>query len=339
MDRNSDFDPARVAPPALLPPRLVGQPDQFAKRTFAQETAPLTHGVVTWKDPPEISLTHIQGDGGFLVRRSGHLPRLDPPWSYVRGHDEIQLEIKMAGDHLGLGAIERILLRRQAWQVERVEDLEAPFTGQGPIWTIAPRVPEVLRDVWKVRRSARGCYHVEPFVFPFLWVAANELPLREDLVPFLVARSGRALDDFGRWVATRRPAEWVLDMVQYTAMSTSARAQVINSVETDDPEVIARQRHLVKLLFAKHPELQQELTEELRAVERKEGRKEGRRKGRLAEARAILRRLLARRGFELSADDEARIDACTTLATLEHWIDEAVVVSSAAEALGLPRQA
>ena len=141
-------------------------------------------------------------------------------------------------------------------------------------------------------------------------------------------------DEFGRWVATRRPAEWVLDMVQYTAMSTSARAQVIKSVETDDPEVAARQIHLVQLLFAKHPELQQKVTANLR----KEVRKAEHRKGRLAEARAILRRVLARRGLELSADDETRIDACTTLATLEHWIDEAVVASSAAEALGPPRQ-
>jgi hypothetical protein len=40
-------------------------------------------------------------------------------------------------------------------------------------------------------------------------------------------------------------------MVRYAAMSMSARAQVINSVETDEPEVLARQRHLVELLFAK----------------------------------------------------------------------------------------
>jgi hypothetical protein len=76
---------------------------------------------------------------------------------------------------LDLGAVERILLRRQARQVERVEDPEAPFSGQGPIWTVAPHVPEVLREVWKVRRSARGCYDVGPFVFPFVWIAANEL--------------------------------------------------------------------------------------------------------------------------------------------------------------------
>jgi hypothetical protein len=317
----------------------VGQPDQFAKRTFAEETASLTCGAVLWKDPPEVSLTHIQADGRLLVQRSERLPRLDPPWGYVRGHDEIQLEIKMAGDHLDLGAVERILLRRQARQVERVEDPEAPFAGQSPVWTVAPHVPAILRDVWKVRRIARGCYQVGRFVFPFLWIAANELPLREDLVPFLVARSGRALDDFGRWAVTRRPAPWVLDMVQYTSMSTSARAQVIKSVETDEPEVVERQRHLVQLLVAQHPEFHQELDAAQRIAARNEGRKEGHQKGRLVEARAVLRRIFARRGFAISAAEKARIDACTTVATLEHWIEEAVVAPSAAEAMGTSRKA
>jgi hypothetical protein len=245
----------------------------------------------------------------------------------------------MAGEHLGLAAIERILLRRQARQVERVEDPDAPFAGQGPIWTVAPIVSEVLRKVWKVRRTAPGCYQIGPSVFPFVWIAANELPLREDLVPFLVARSGRALDDFGRWVVKRRPAEWVLDMVQYTAMSSSARVQVANSIETDEPEVQARQRHLVQILLAKDPELQQGLAKQWHQEGQKEGRKEGRRKGQLAEARSILRRILARRGLELAADEEARIDACATLATLEHWIEEAIAAPSAAEVLGPPRRA
>ena len=110
---------------------------------------------------------------------------------------------------------------------------------------------------------------------------------------------------------------------------------MIKSVKTDEPEVVERQRHLVQLLIAQHPEFQ----EELDAARRKEDRKDARRKGRLAEARAILRRVLARRGFEIDADEEARIDACLTLATLEHWIDEAVVASSAAEAMGPPRKA
>ena len=79
----------------------------------------------------------------------------------------------------------------------------------------------------------------------------------------------------------------------------------------------------MQLLLAKDPELRQVVNEE----------------GRLAEARANLRRVLACRGLEVSAKDEARIDRCTTRATLEHWIDKAVVAPSAAEALGLRRQA
>jgi hypothetical protein len=188
--------------------------------------------------------------------------------------------------------------------------------------------------VWKVRRAARGCYWVQSVVFPFLWIAANELPLRDDLVPFLVARSGRALDEFARWVAKRRPAQWVLDMVQYTAMSTSARAQVLHEVKSDDPAVVARQRHMVQILVRQHPEFQDVLSEEVR----KKVRVEERKKARVLEVRAMLRRVLARRGISLSADDEARIDACTSLAKLEHWLEEAAVASSAAEALGRLRR-
>jgi hypothetical protein len=117
-------------------------------------------------------------------------------------------------------------------------------------------------------------------------------------------------------------------------MSTSARVQVAKSVESDDPAVVARQRHLVQLLVRQHPEFQDVLTEEVREKVREEERT----KMRLRQARAYLRRVLARRGLVPSADDDARIDACTTLATLEQWLDEAVVASSVAEALGRPRQ-
>jgi hypothetical protein len=117
-------------------------------------------------------------------------------------------------------------------------------------------------------------------------------------------------------------------------MSTSTRAQVLHDVKSDDPAVVARQRHMVQILVRQHPEFQDVVTEEVR----KEVREEERTKMRLHQARAMLRRVLARRGLVPSADDEARIDACTSLAALEHWHDEAVVASSVAEALGRPRQ-
>jgi hypothetical protein len=55
--------------------------------------------------------------------------------------------------------------------------------------------------------------------------------------------------------------------------------------------------------------------------------------GRLTEARAALRRVLARRQITLGKDDDARIDACGNLATLERWLDQAVTSTSASEAL------
>lgn len=75
------------------------------------------------------------------------------------------------------------------------------------------------------------------------------------------------------------------------------------------------------------------LRSEGRAEGRSEGRSEGRDEGRLTEARSAVRRVLRRRGLPLRAEDEARIEACADVATLEGWLDEAVVASSAAEAL------
>jgi hypothetical protein len=54
---------------------------------------------------------------------------------------------------------------------------------------------------------------------------------------------------------------------------------------------------------------------------------------RLAEARNAVRRVLARRKLPLSASDEARIDACSKLETLERWLDNAVDAPSTSHAL------
>jgi hypothetical protein len=63
------------------------------------------------------------------------------------------------------------------------------------------------------------------------------------------------------------------------------------------------------------------------------GRKEGRDEGRLTQARAAVRRVLATRKLAPSPADEARIDACTDLVTLERWLDQALTARSPAEAL------
>jgi len=63
------------------------------------------------------------------------------------------------------------------------------------------------------------------------------------------------------------------------------------------------------------------------------GEDRGYERGRLEEERATLRRVLALRKLELKADGEARINACTDLATLQRWLDQAVLAATAEEAL------
>ncbi len=74
--------------------------------------------------------------------------------------------------------------------------------------------------------------------------------------------------------------------------------------------------------------LQREGYESLEAV-----KEEGVDAGRLVEARSALRRVLARRKLQVAPADEARVAACTDLAALERWLDQAVDAASAAEAL------
>ena len=62
-------------------------------------------------------------------------------------------------------------------------------------------------------------------------------------------------------------------------------------------------------------------------------RDEGRDEGRLTQARVALRRVLAVRALAPSPTDEARIDACSDIAMLERWLDQALVAPSAAKAL------
>jgi hypothetical protein len=162
---------------------------------------------------------------------------------------------------------------------------------------------------------------VNPPPFGFLWIAANELPLADELIPFLIARSGRPLDAFVGWVKNRRPIEWLLRVLEYLPMSTAANktseATCYVFPKTDDPVIRARQRMIAEWAVESSPEMRDKLVGE----------------GRMEEARSSLRHVLALRGLALSSEEEARIDACGDLDTLRRWHDQAVVVASAAEAL------
>jgi hypothetical protein len=238
----------------------------LAKQTFAEETEVVTGGAVLWQAAAEIGLTEVRGDGLLLVRDPDRLVSLAWPWPDAREHSEILVEVKMPGDHLDTRALERALLRRQARQVQRVETSEPSFEGQEPLWLVAPSVPERLRQRRDVDRVAAGCYRIGPASFPFLWLAANELPLKEELIPFLVARSGRALVEFACWVTAHRPAGFVLRMLKIIPMSLTVQEEFLKYLAPtpldDDPEIRERSVNLGRLLLKHLPELREELVAE-----------------------------------------------------------------------------
>jgi hypothetical protein len=303
----------------------MGGPDQFAKRSFAEETERVSGGAAVWQDPPEIGLNHVQSDGMLVVRQPERLSQMVAPWCLAAAHDEVQIELKMVGDKLDVPAVERALLRRQARQVQRVEAAareKAPWPKQEPLWLVAPHVPAWLRDDYELTSVARGCYRVGPARFEFLWLAANELPLKDELVTFLIARSGRALDEFVCWVAPQRSKEWVLDMLRYLPMTTDVREDLLKRFGPDEnPVYEARTREVLRVMLETRPEVRQQIVEE------------GVEQGRLTEARAAVRRVLTRRGLALGPEDEARIEACEDTVTLERWHDQAVTAATVAEAL------
>ena len=221
--------------------------------------------------------------------------------------------------------------------MQRVEATPSPWLGEEPLWVVAPRVPAVLSKMRSIERVGRGCYRVGADI-PFLWIAANELPLQEELIPFLIARSGRSMLHFLQWVAPRRPITWVLRMLYYLPMSPNLREELMRCFpQTEDPEMMERQRHLTEVMLEMYPAAGQEITEraEERGVERgiARGVQRGIEEGRVTEARSALRRVLERRGLSVTAQQSAQIEACADLPTLEHWLDEAILAPTAAAAL------
>jgi hypothetical protein len=296
----------------------MGRLEQFAQRTFAEETDRITGGGIGWEDPPEIRLEKVQADGLLVVHRPQELEHLTPPWPEARFDAEVMIELKLTGNHVDRSATERALLRRQARQVQRVEQNPRWFREE-PLWLVAPRLPRWLERTRSPVLIAPGCYWVDPQWHSFLWIAANELPLVDELIPFLLARSGRALDEFGRWVASRRPLDWMMDMLELVPMSAPTMEEMMErwGPALDEPEVEARRQRILQFLLKTSPAARQGLIDE----------------GQLCEARQALRQVLARRQLLLSPAEDARIEGCEDLATVRRWHDQAITAHSTAEAL------
>lgn len=244
----------------------MGDLDQFAKQTFLEETPVVTHGAITGEVPPELGMSEVRLDLVLRVKEeaSEELRRLPAPWSVAREHEEIVVEVKMQGDHLDAVTFQRALLRRQARQVRLTEAAAPAVRAEVPLWIVAPHVPGFLRQFRKVVEIAPGCYEVGPSPFAFVWVAANDLPLHDALIPFLVARTGAALDAFGLWVKTRRSPGWLMHMLESLPMSTTVEEDLLRYLgpRPTDPEVLKRRLRIASYFVSQVPEVRDPIIEQ-----------------------------------------------------------------------------
>ncbi len=309
----------------------MGKPDLLAKRLFATRTEESTHGAASWKEAPEIPLVHVQGDGMLVIRDAVRLCELAAPWCLVPEPVEILVEIKMQGDHVGLIAVGRTLLRRQALEVMRLEERtpgKEPWTGRQTIWLVSAYMPAWAAERYKIERLAPGCYRFLREDFTALWIASNELPLTDELIPFLVSRTGRALREFLDWLAEKKAWPLLTDLLRSLRM---APLDLVPDPHTRNHEDDDNLESLLVLYMNCYPAVKEEITRQSVEEAVKNAVAETKFTTALHEARDSVKRILRVRTLEVRPEDLARIESCTNIDTLHEWHDRAVTAASADE--------
>ena len=207
-------------------------PDQFIKDLFRDETASATGNRVHFEIPPEVATRSLTPDGRLTrAVAAGQLASLPAPLCHLRA--EALADFKMPGDHVGRAALARADLRRSARWVALLEEAQASRTPDAAAqldprdyatWVVAPHWPrwieaDRLRGVLTVEDVGQGCRRIGPHDHDVLWIAANELPLRVELLPFLFVRSGRPLGELLTWAATVKGIDWVASVLQLLPMA------------------------------------------------------------------------------------------------------------------------
>jgi hypothetical protein len=308
----------------------MGKPDLFAKRTLASHAEPLTGGAASWKDPPEIGLEQVQSDGILVIHDPVRLKKLAAPWNLVTDIEEILVEFKMKGDHLDPATISRILLRRQARETQRFEQVkkgQTPWLGRQTMWLVSAYLPKWAEDRYRPEQLEQGCYRWSKEHFTALWIASNELPLCDELVPFLITRTGRSFREFVEWLVEKKSWPLVEHLVTSLLMlSPETRDFLRYDQQGVEISEASRKVQLWLLgLIEEFPALRETVTRSAveSAVETST----------LREARDAVTRILQLRKLVVRSEQVDKIEACSNLDTLHRWRDRAVTAASADEAL------
>lgn len=330
----------------------MGEYDQLAKRILREETGAATLDRVAFEVPREVPVGALAPDGVVRVVRAEGLAELPAPWSRLRV--EATLDVKMPGDHTDRAALARNELRRHARWAKLLEDdrdearrrqTTAPVRDPRgyTAWLVAPVLPRwVRRDAaagfFSLGDAGEGCWRLGIGAHETLWIAANELPLRVEMLPFLVARSGRAQAEFLSWVVGVKGPAWTWDVVQKLPMSPEAADEFY--YVPDDPE----EQRKIRTRYAKrwveaYPEAAEDLVGAARAKAEQELQQERQRaeqtlqRERLAGLRHSVLAVLAARGLAVSDALRGRVEAADDLAVLDAWLVAAATAARAEDAI------
>ncbi len=308
----------------------MGKADQFAKRIFEEETERVTGHRVRFEVPAETPVGALAPDGVARVVAAAEVSSLAAPWCRLRR--EAVIEVKMRGDHIDRAALARAEFRRWARWVQRLERARVPEVDRvahsAPaepepdalaLRVVGPRLPTRLRQ-----RAARGavvlecvapgCWQIGPRDHELLWVAANELPLRIELVPLLLARTGAAFVAFLKWAAVAMGFAWVERVVQELPMDPDL-ADEFRPLPDDDESQRKIKKHILRSWLEHVPEVANEI--------REKGVEDG--------LRQSIALALSARALELTPPLRARLDAESRVEVLQRWLTRAVTVKHATD--------
>ena len=237
--------------------------DSFGKRIFESETKTVTAGAALYDPNAKTPIYSAEPDGLLIVKTSKQrkqLLKLPPPWSLFAG-EEVTLELKMQGDPTDKEALQRALLQRAARSFSRNTKSKS-FDHENGMWVVAPNLPDWIKSYTQVKDAGPGCYRLWLGVFDSYWIASNELPEKEELIPFLVTRRGKPLETFVRWVASRRTPDWVKLLMQELKMNDNFVTEILKTLPVSkDPQLVRQREIITRDYVEKTPSVKAELVE------------------------------------------------------------------------------
>jgi len=272
----------------------MGKADQIGKTVFAQETAASTQQACRWEVPRELPIgTELLPDGAVRVVDAAALAELAAPWCELRGASAL-VELKMGGDHIDARAWIRALARRAVWDMAeyevpwRAERERAAQAGDKPsavvlaphadLLFVAPHLPDWIGQHSRLILCTPGIWRVGGPDAHALWIAANDLPLDEALIPFLQVRNGRARIDFAHWMAQRaRLPDWFGRWMEALHMTNAELLALLDDDDdrhTQDDDRVLTPDQVRSVLVHFVPELKPALIDLARRQGREEEREE-----------------------------------------------------------------